>query len=75
MENIYKGNRGDNAPVLVVTDNDGYLVHVGDALSIGNDTILEYVFGGLTLKSMPINEFRAMKKEWYYDKPLHHQQV
>lgn len=58
----------DNESVLVVTTNDGYLVHAGKPETFKKNLIAEYATQGYQIKTVTIEEFRKRGWIWYWEK-------
>lgn len=58
----------DNEPVLVITDNDGYLIHVGHPRAFESKALAAYARQGYKIETITIKDFRAKEWKWIYDK-------
>lgn len=59
----------DELPTLVILDEDGYLVQVGDPKHADKKEIGKYALQGYTIKTMKFKEYVAADYKWIYDKP------
>lgn len=56
-----------NEPVLVVTDKDGKLVHVGHPETFKKKLLGEYALQGYNTKTITITEYLATKWSWHWE--------
>lgn len=57
----------DNAPVLVVTNKKGRLIHAGDPKTFNKKTLSEYAKEGYQIKTITIKQFRSKQWKWPWE--------
>ena len=59
----------DELATLVVTDQDGYLVQVGDPAYANKKELGKYASKGYTIRTIKFKDYIAENLIWIYDKP------
>jgi hypothetical protein len=59
----------EDSQVLVVLDQDDYLIEAGDPDCMDKKRALDYVKSGYTMKTMTLKTFKEANYKWVYGKP------
>lgn len=55
----------EELPLLVVTDTEGMIIHVGDPTAFSKKVLAEYAMSGFKIETMKVKEYNLLPKKLY----------